>query len=75
MVMTLKFEEGFPRRSVDRIQPKRAEDMVRLALDILSPFQDSEAEVLRVETAKGSQEGQKGEMIRDMDARIQSGIW
>lgn len=73
--MALVFEQRLTHTFITVIQPKRAEHMVKLALDILSPFQNSEAEVLRVKAAKGSQEGQKGEMVRDMDARIQSGIW
>ena len=75
VVMNLQFVDSLSHSSVQRILAERAEKMILFALDSLSPFQDSEAEVLRIVAAKDSQEGQKGGMVRDMDARVQSGIW
>lgn len=46
--IVMAFSFAFLGPPKNNIEPERAESLIKFALDILSPFQDSKAEVLRI---------------------------
>lgn len=54
---------------------KAFELTAKLVLNLLSPFQELEFNALKVKAGKDDERGNRGELAREIDARIQSGIW